>query len=439
MYLARKQGEEVFGNKGYVFVQIGIQAEPCSVNCKFCSMAEGYALTMWAAFNSLRVLRLPRIVLPSIAMTSCGIFSFRSFTHAISRRAITKGLKELNAGAVLSAERIRQPGGGPKTLQEKHPGIKQKLESLVEPLTRGDPDSPLRWTCKSTRLLAEEMRKKGYPLSDRSVAMFLHELGYSLQGNQKTLEGNQHTDRNAQFEYINASVAGAMAEKQPVISVDTKKKELIGNYANKGQKWGKKGRAPKVNGHDFPDPSVPRAFPYGIYDLTHNQGFVNVGTHHDTAAFAVQSIRAWWQSQGKRQYANVKRILITADGGGSNGSRLRLWKWELQELSRELGLAIFVCHFPPGTSKWNKVEHRLFSFISSNWRSEPLLDYETVVKLIGNTTTRNGLAVKCQLDLREYPTGRKITNAEMGKINLVKNEFHGEWNYSILPGKDFNS
>ncbi|MDR1043847.1 MAG: ISAzo13 family transposase [Candidatus Adiutrix sp.] len=351
----------------------------------------------------------------------------------ISRRAITKGLKELNEEAPLSLKRVRKPGGGPKRLRDKHPGIKEKLESLVEPLTRGDPDSPLRWTCKSTRLLAEEMRNAGWPISDRSVSKLLHELDYSLQGNHKTLEGNQHPDREAQLEYINASVAAAMAEKQPVISVDTKKKELIGNDANNGRQRREKGRPPKVGGPAFPYPPAPRAFPYGRYDLTRNQGFVNVGLHHDTAAFAVQSIREWWQSEGRGQYPGARRLLITADGGGSNGSRLPLWKWELQELARDLRIPVIVSHFPPATSKWNKVGHRLFSFISSNWRGEPLSDYETVVKLIGNATTRNGLTVKCQLDLRQYPAGRQTTNAEMKEINLLRNEFHGDWNYTILP------
>jgi hypothetical protein len=342
---------------------------------------------------------------------------------------------ELKERKALSPERVRRPGAGPKTLWEKQPGIREKIEALVEPLTRGDPESPLRWTCKSTRSLADEMTRAGWTISDRSVAALLKEMKYSLQGNQKTLEGNQHPDRNAQFEYINAEVAKAIKRRQPVISVDTKKKELIGTYANKGRKWSKRGDAAKVNGHDFPDPSVPRAYPYGVYDLAANHGFVNVGTHRDTAAFAVQSIRAWWRSEGHRRYPGAKRLLITADGGGSNGSRLRMWKWELQELAREIGIPIRVCHFPPGTSKWNKVEHRLFSFISSNWRGEPLVDYETVVKLISKTRTRGGLKVKCRLDLRKYPTGRKVTTFMMKSVNLVRSAIHGDWNYSILPVK----
>jgi hypothetical protein len=355
----------------------------------------------------------------------------------LSRKAITKGVAELESETPLSPDRIRKPGAGPKTLPQRQPGIKEKLESLVEPLTRGDPESPLRWTCKSTRRLAGEMTRAGWPLSDRSVAALLHDMQYRLQGNQKTLEGNQHPDRNAQFAYINSSVAMALAEGQPVISVDTKKKELVGNYANGGKKWGRRGQAVKVNGHDFPDPSVPRAYPYGVYDLGRNSGFVNVGTHHDTAAFAVHSIRAWWKGEGEKRYRGARRLLITADGGGSNGARLRLWKWELQGLANELKIPISICHFPPGTSKWNKVEHRLFSFISQNWRGEPLKDYETVVKLIAHTTTQGGLRVKCRLDLRHYPTGRKVTNKEMQSIHLQPNDFHGDWNYTISPTKIF--
>jgi Rhodopirellula transposase. len=353
----------------------------------------------------------------------------------VSRRAITEGIAELKSRDALSPERIRWPGAGPKTLERKRPDIKRRLEALVEPLTRGDPESPLRWTCKSTRHLADKLSRAGLKISDRSVAMLLKEMKYSLQGNQKTVEGNQHPDRNAQFEHINAEVTGAMAQGQPVISVDTKKKELIGNYANNGRKWHKRGEAHKVNGHDFPDASVPRAYPYGVYDLAANHGFVNVGTHHDTAAFAVQSIRAWWRSEGRRRYPKAVRLLITADGGGSNGSRLRLWKWELQGLAHEFGFPIGVCHFPPGTSKWNKVEHRLFSFISSNWRGEPLRDYETAVNLISKTRTAGGLKVKCRLDMGKYPTGRQVTPAQMKTVNLVRNEFHGDWNYSIFPNK----
>jgi len=351
----------------------------------------------------------------------------------ISRRAILAGLREIKAGDVLSVGRIRRPGGGRKPAIHHQPDLPEKLESLVEPLTRGDPESPLRWTCKSTRRLSPELRGQGYSASSRLVGVLLHGMGYSLQGNRKTIEGKQHPDRNAQFEHINARVLEEMRAAQPVISVDTKKKELVGNYANPGKQWLEKGMAPKVNSHDFPDPSVPRAHPYGIYELARNRGFVNVGTDHDTATFAVASIRAWWRAEGRDAYPKARRLLIIADAGGSNGSRLRLWKWELQRLADELHLPISVCHFPPGTSKWNKVEHRLFSFISLNWRGEPLTDYETVVNLISNTTTTTGLKVSCRLDRRRYPVGRKVSDEEWKKINLIPDDFHGNWNYTIRP------
>jgi len=351
----------------------------------------------------------------------------------ISRRAIQVGLREIESGDILPAGRVRRPGGGRKSGVEHQPELPAKLESLVEPLTRGDPESPLRWTCKSTRRLSLELAKLGYSASSRMVGALLHGMGYSLQGNRKTVEGKQHPDRNAQFEYINARVTKEMHAAQPVISVDTKKKELLGNYANRGKQWLRKGEAREVNGHDFPAPSVPRAHPYGIYELTRNRGFVNVGTDHDTATFAVASIRAWWRAEGRRAYPKAKRLLITADAGGSNGSRLRLWKWEIQRLSDELRIPIAICHFPPGTSKWNKVEHRLFSFISSNWRGEPLADYATVVNLISNTITATGLIVSCRLDRRQYPIGRKISEKEWATINLLRDDFHGDWNYTIRP------
>lgn len=350
---------------------------------------------------------------------------------AISRRAIGVGLREITTGAILPEGRVRRPGGGRKSGVHHHPELPGALEGLVEPLTRGDPESPLRWTCKSTRRLSRELATLGYTASSRLVGVLLHGMGYSLQGNRKTLEGTQHPDRNAQFEYINARVTKEMRAAQPIISVDTKKKELVGTYANRGTQWRKKGAAPHVNGHDFPDPSVPRAHPYGIYELTRNRGFVNVGTDHDTATFAVASIRAWWRAAGRRAYPNARRLLITADAGGSNGSRLRLWKWELQRLADALQLPISVCHFPPGTSKWNKVEHRLFAFISSNWRGEPLADYATVVHLIAKTTTTTGLTVSCRLDRRRYPIGRTISEAEWATINLLRDAFHGDWNYTI--------
>jgi hypothetical protein len=332
--------------------------------------------------------------------------------------------------------RIRQPGGGRKTNAEHQPDLVEKLESLIEPLTRGDPESPLRWTIKSTRTLAAELVKQGYRAGSTLVASLLSDLGYSLQGNRKTIEGKQHPDRNAQFEYINARVARELKARQPVISVDTKKKELIGNYANKGTQWHKKGEATEVNGHDFPGQDVPQAHPYGIYELQRNSGFVNVGTDHDTATFAVASIRKWWKSQGSKAYPKARKLVITADAGGSNGSRLRLWKWELQRLADELRMPILVSHFPPGTSKWNKVEHRLFSFISSNWGGEPLQDYGTVINLISRTKTASGLKVTCRLDKRRYPIGKKVSKVEWKSINLIKDTFHGEWNYTIIPNKN---
>lgn len=355
----------------------------------------------------------------------------------ISRRAIHCGLSELKASAAekVPPGRIRKAGGGRKSTAHHHPDFAEQLERLVEPLTRGDPESPLRWTCKSVRLLAEELRRQGIGVGRQTVATQLHLLGYSLQSNRKTIEGKQHPDRNAQFEHINARVTQEMKVANPVISVDTKKKELIGDYRNGGRQWHRKGEALQVNTHDFPTPEVPRAHPYGVYDLARNRGFVNVGTDHDTATFAVASIRRWWLTQGRQAYPKATRVLITADAGGSNGFRLRLWKWELQRLANELGLPISVCHFPPGTSKWNKVEHRLFSFISQNWRGEPLTDYATVVNLIAQTTTTTGLKVSCRLDRRRYPTGRKISAEEWAKINLYPDDFHGDWNYEIRPHK----
>jgi hypothetical protein len=351
----------------------------------------------------------------------------------VSRRAIQVGGREIETGDVLPEGWVRRPGGGRRSGVYHQPDLPTTLESLVEPLTRGDPESPLRWTCKSTRRLSRELSELGYSASSRLVGALLHELGYSLQGNRKTVEGKQHPDRNAQFEYINTRVQEEMGAAQAVISVDTKKRELVGNYANRGRQWHQKGAAPRVKEHDFPDPSVPRAHPYGIYELTRNRGFVNVGTDHDTATFAVASIRAWWRAQGRRAYPGASRLLITADAGGSNGPRLRLWKWELQRFADELGFPISVSHFPPGTSKWNKVEHRLFSFITSNWQGEPLVDYETVVNLISRTTTTAGLEVSCRLDRRRYPLGRKVTEEEWAKINLMRDDFHGDWNYTIRP------
>jgi hypothetical protein len=353
----------------------------------------------------------------------------------LSRNAIAKGIREIQSGTVLALEagRVRRRGAGRKPITVRDPELGVALDRLIEPDTLGDPESPLRWVCKSTRVLAAELRRQRHPISHVTVAQLLHQQHYSLQGTRKTEEGADHPDRDAQFRHINATVKKALAAGLPVLSVDTKKKELIGNYANAGRQWRPERQAPRVQGHDFPSPDVPRAYPYGIYDVGRNEGFVNVGTDHDTAAFAVASIRGWWRAEGRRLYPRARSIVITADAGGSNGARLRLWKWELQKLADETGRALSVCHFPPGTSKWNKVEHRLFSFISSNWRGEPLRDYETIVHLIARTTTAKGLQVICRLDRRKYATGRRISDEEMKTINLEPNRFHGDWNYVIRP------
>jgi hypothetical protein len=368
----------------------------------------------------------------AIALGHGGI-SAVSRACGLSRKAIAKGVREIQTGTAPPPGRIRRPGAGRKKITERDPGLADALERLIEPETRGDPESPLRWTCKSTRTLAAQLTRRKHPVSHTTVAHLLHEQGYSLQSNRKTEEGGDHPDRDAQFRYINTRVKRALSKGLPVISVDTKKKELVGDYENAGQQW-RPGKQPvKVQGHDFPSPDVPRAYPYGVYDLERNTGFVNVGTDHDTGAFAVASIRGWWRHEGRRVYPEANEVLITADGGGSNGSRLRLWKLELQQLADETGLSISVCHFPPGTSKWNKIEHRLFSFISSNWRGEPLRDYETIVKLISGTATAKGLKVTCRLDRRKYPKGRKVTNEEMKQVNLDRAKFHGDWNYTIRP------
>ena len=363
-----------------------------------------------------------------------GGVSLVSHACGLSRVTITKGISELGERP-LAEDRVRRSGGGRKKLTVRDPKLSVLLESLVEPLARGDPESPLRWTCKSTRTLARELTGRKHPISHEKVAQRLRGLDYSLQSNRKTEEGDDHPDRDAQFRHINKEVRLALAQGRPVISVDTKKKELVGNFENNGRQWRRAKTPDRVNGHDFPSPSVPRAYPYGIYDLGRNTGFVSVGTDHDTATFAVASIRGWWRREGRRLYPAATRLLITADGGGSNGYRLRLWKWELQGLADQTGLSIIVCHFPPGTSKWNKVEHRLFSFISSNWRGEPLRDYQTVVGLIASTTTAKGLKVTCRLDRRKYAVGRKVTEDQMAAINISPLRFHGEWNYVIHPHK----
>jgi transposase len=352
----------------------------------------------------------------------------------LSRTVIQNGIKELTGTRPSAAPgRIRRPGGGRKKAVEIDPSVRVDLERLVEPVTRGDPESALRWTCKSVRKLAAELRERGHQVSHQWVAERLHDLGYSLQANRKTWEGSEHPDRDAQFGHINATAEGFLAAGDPVISVDTKKKELVGDFKNGGREWRPKGEPEEVRVYDFVIPELGRVSPYGVYDLASNAGWVNVGIDHDTAAFAVESIRRWWQRAGKARYPQAQRVLITADGGGSNGSRVRLWKWELQRLADETGLSISVCHFPPGTSKWNKVEHRLFSFISQNWRGKPLVSYAVILNLIAATSTTTGLTVESALDTQTYPAGLKVTDEEMATIRLQREAFHGEWNYTISP------
>lgn len=361
-----------------------------------------------------------------------GGVSLVSRACGLSRVTITKGLRELDEPP-LPAGRVRRAGGGRPLIEVADPDLPEGLDALVEPLSRGDPESPLRWTSKSTRALAAELTAAGHPISHETVAQLLRHFGYSLQATRKTKEGEQHPDRDAQFRFISNEVRKALVAKRPVISVDTKKKELIGEYENAGRQWRPAGAPHKVKVHDFPTPDVPRAYPYGIYDLGRNTGFVNIGTDHDTGAFAVASIRGWWRAEGRQLYPRARSLLITADGGGSNGYRQRLWKIKLQALADEAGITIRVCHFPPGTSKWNKVEHRLFSFISTNWRGEPLRDYETIVRLIARTTTAKGLKVTCRLDRRRYPVGTKVSDSEFARVRLYPHRFHGEWNYAIRP------
>jgi hypothetical protein len=352
----------------------------------------------------------------------------------MSRPALNQGFRELSGDLEPQSDtnRIRKQGAGRKKATINHPELLKILESLVDPLSRGDPESPLRWTIKSTRVLSEEMSAMGYKVGKSLIAKLLAEIGYSLQSNKKTLEGNRHPDRNAQFEHINAKAQAYIEEGSPVISVDTKKKENVGNYKNNGKEYCPKHTPRKVNGHDFAN---NKAVPYGIYDIAGDKGFVNVGTNYDTSAFAVHSITEWWSLSGKSHYPQAKQLLITADGGGSNGYKRRLWKAELQRFANESGLQISVCHFPPGTSKWNKVEHRLFSRISLNWQGIPLEDYETIVQLISSTKTKKGLTVQCQLDKKQYRKGIVISDKQFSEIMLLKDDFHGEWNYTIHPAK----
>ena len=352
----------------------------------------------------------------------------------VSRRAIGEGMKELSQPRQATGRRVRREGGGRKKTVAKDPTLLADLERLVEPVTRGDPESPLRWTCKSLRKLAAELNGMGHRTSQHLVAELLHDLGYSLQANRKTLEGASHPDRDAQFGHIAKQVEAFQASGDPVISVDTKKKELVGDFKNGGREWRPQGQPEEVRLHDFAIKELGKVSPYGVYDVAKNAGWVSVGVDHDTATFAVESIRRWWNRMGCTEYPGAKRLLITADGGGSNGSRTRLWKVELQKLADETGLPISVCHLPPGTSKWNKIEHRLFAYISQSWRGKPLVSHEVIVNLIAATTTKTGLTVRCQLDTTAYPAGLKVSDDELAEIHIQQDDFHGEWNYTILPG-----
>ena len=378
--------------------------------------------------------RTRRLLAASEAMTlGWGGISAVSRATGLSRQVISSGIKELQEEQRSHSGRVRRVGGGRKKTVSKDASLSEDLERLVEPVTRGDPESALRWTCKSVRKLAQELQQMGHRVSYQLVSELLHERGYSLQANRKTREGGEHADRDAQFEHLNAQAEAFLAADEPVISVDAKKKELIGDFKNGGREWHPHGTPEQVRVYDFPIPELGRATPYGVYDLAHNAGWVNVGIDHDTAAFAVESIRRWWNEVGKLEYPEAKRLLISADGGGSNGSRIRLWKWELQHLADETGLSIMVCHLPPGTSKWNKIEHRLFSFISQNWRGKPLLSYEVIIKLIAATRTTKGLTVQSFLDTNTYPLGRKVSDEDMATLRVLRDNFHGEWNYTILP------
>lgn len=352
---------------------------------------------------------------------------------SISRSTIQRGIRELEAGETLSPDRTRRPGGGRKPTVEKDRRLLIDLDALVEPTASGDPDSPLRWTSKSVRVLATELQRMGHDVSYRLVADLLHDLDYSLQANRKTREGSPHPDRDAQFHYINDQVRRYHKKAQPAISVDTKKKELVGDFKNQGREWRPKGSPEPVRVHDFLIPAQGKAIPYGVYDLHRNEGWVSVGIDHDTASFAVNAIRRWWKVMGSHVYPEATSLLITADAGGSNGSRLRLWKWELQKFANRTGLSISVCHFPPGTSKWNKIEHRLFSHIAMNWRGKPLISLASIVSLIADTHTETGLRVRSEIDHGRYPAGVFVTDEQMARIKLQPHRFQGDWNYTIRP------
>lgn len=360
-----------------------------------------------------------------------------SAATGLSHTTITAGRAETKRRARGEVETpsmgLRRPGGGRKKLRQTDPTWQRDLEALVDPVTRGDPQSPLRWTCKSTAKLAAELQARGHAVSARTVAQLLGDADYSLQANRKTAEGAQHPDRNAQFEHISQQIRSLQQQRQPVISVDAKKKELVGDFKQAGQEWQPTGQPQRVRVHDFEDPQLGKAIPYGVYDVTANMGWVSVGTDHDTAEFAVATIRQWWRQMGTCTYPQAHTLLVIADAGGSNGWRTRLWKAELQRLADELGLALAVCHLPPGTSKWNKIEHRMFAHITQNWRGRPLVSHEIIINSIGHTTTKTGLQIRAELDTKPYPTGRKITDEEFAQIQIERDVFHGEWNYKILP------
>lgn len=374
----------------------------------------------------------------AVEAQSLGWGGITTVAHAtgLSYPTIAAGLAELDLPAEqrrTEACRIRRPGGGRHSLSQSDPQLLVQLEALIEPATRGDPEAPLRWTCKSTRRLAEELTALGHPIGHDTVGWLLHQAGYSLQANSKTREGTRHQDRDAQFHYIDRCVRQRLSRGQPSVSVDTKKKELLGDFKNAGREWHPHNQPPEVRVHDFQDRTLGKAIPYGVYDLLNNQGWVSVGIDHDTAEFAANSIQRWWKRMGCRRFAHAQDLLITADSGGSNGSRSRLWKVCLQRLANRLGIALVVCHFPPGTSKWNKIEHRLFSFITQNWRGRPLVSREAVVNLIASTTTRAGLMVKAELDTQHYQTAIKVSDSELAEVNLIPHHFHGDWNYTIKP------
>jgi hypothetical protein len=367
----------------------------------------------------------------------CGSLRAVSYATGISPTTIAVGRTELEAREAdpnaPPESRLRKSGGGRKRLTAVDPKLAVSLEKLVDPVTRGDPQSPLRWTCKSTTQLANELTRQGHAVSPRTVGRLLKAAGYSLQSNRKTKEGNHHPDRNAQFEHINATVIAFQEQGQPVISVDTKKKEIVGKFKNNGREWQPEGEPEEVLVHDFMDKDLGKAIPYGVYDVTENQGWVSVGIDHDTAQFAVEAIHRWWKRMGSKRHRGAKRLLITADGGGSNGSRCRLWKVALQNLANRLGIPIHVCHFPPGTSKWNKIEHRMFCHITQNWRGRPLVSHDVIINLIANTVTAKGLRIKAALDAKTYPLGIKVTDDELAAVNIQPAAFHGDWNYRVLP------